>query len=285
MLGVLAFPLGCSRTSLLGASADARHDGHALRLDVAGAGPSDGAPYASADRASEPSPDEKVDSARDLPGDLAPDLAPDLTAARDSLPDLAPDQSRDGSQDLAPDRPQDLAIDLSQDLTTATAPDSEADTGTDTGLSICGGDWEYWGYPPSVCGGRSFCAFENRRCGHGPSSTFCQAMPAQCPVDVTPVCGCDGKAYDNACLAEMAGVDLSQDGGCPPPPGTFACGELFCADRQYCDIMLQDEIGFPASASCNPLPAGCGDPPDCACLGLSLFCFQMDAHLYVEWGI
>lgn len=279
MLGVLAFPLGCSRTSLRGASADARPDGHALRLDAAGAGPLDGAPDAPPDRVGEPSPDEKVDSARDLPGDLAPDL----TAPRDSLADLAPDQSRDGSQDLAPDRPQDLAIDLVQDLRTAPTPDSEAETGTDTGLSICGDD--YWGYPPSVCGGRSFCAYQNRRCGHGPSATFCQAMPAQCPADVNPVCGCDGKAYDNACLAQMAGVDISQDGGCPPPPGTFACGELFCAERQYCDIMLQDEIGFPMSASCNPLPAGCGDPPDCACLGLSLFCFQMDSHLYVEWGI
>ena len=38
---------------------------------------------------------------------------------------------------------------------------------------------------------------------------------ALCTMQFDPVCGCDGKTYSNACLAENAGVTAITKGSCP----------------------------------------------------------------------
>lgn len=37
---------------------------------------------------------------------------------------------------------------------------------------------------------------------------------ANCPQVYKPVCGCDGKTYGNACMAEVAGIQSWEPGAC-----------------------------------------------------------------------
>ncbi len=62
------------------------------------------------------------------------------------------------------------------------------------------------------CGTGEFCKTPTGICA---STGTCTPQPAKCPAIYSPVCGCDRITYDNACLADQAGMSLGTVGTCP----------------------------------------------------------------------
>jgi len=106
---------------------------------------------------------------------------------------------------------------------------------------------EVWCVPGSrgACGEGAYCAGPDfAQCGGKDIfAGTCQARPLSCDAVLSPVCGCDGMDYDNACLAQQAGVD-ALPGACPLgpactavmacAPGLTCVGGVACTDRWFC---------------------------------------------------
>ncbi|MDB5214893.1 MAG: hypothetical protein JWO86_2820 [Myxococcaceae bacterium] len=54
-------------------------------------------------------------------------------------------------------------------------------------------------------------------CGAADAAGTCAYKPEFCPDIFSPVCGCDGKTYPNACNANSAGTSVSSASACPTP--------------------------------------------------------------------
>jgi hypothetical protein len=96
----------------------------------------------------------------------------------------------------------------------APAPAPNPSAGSDTGSSPNDG---------AVCGTRGakacpadqFCNFPvGADCGATDKPGHCATKPKLCPHLVNPVCGCDGKTYNNGCEASRAGTGLHATGAC-----------------------------------------------------------------------
>ncbi len=76
-------------------------------------------------------------------------------------------------------------------------------------VPVCGG---FAGVP---CKANEWCNFpDSNRCGIADHFGVCRARPQLCAQVMLPVCGCDGKTYNNACEAARAGSDVAHAGGC-----------------------------------------------------------------------
>jgi hypothetical protein len=71
------------------------------------------------------------------------------------------------------------------------------------------------------CGMLSYCAPADGVCG-GAGTCQSRGVNLMCVMTVTPVCGCDGNTYRNACYAHKAGVAVASEGACPGGLDPFA---------------------------------------------------------------
>src|SRR5690349_19060244 len=117
------------------------------------------------------------------------------------------------------------------------------------------------------CGSSKYCSTAVGVCLSAQAVGFCQDVPTSCPDVVSPVCGCDGKQYQNQCLAAKARVSVSANGTC-----SIACGgpsALVCADATtYCHFADGACLTGNAAGTCDPAKCEGGTPGIvCGCDG------------------
>lgn len=87
------------------------------------------------------------------------------------------------------------------------------------------------------CARNQFC--DGATC-NGPGA--CVTRPTRCDANVDPVCGCDGRTYNNPCIAAEAGVRVASAGECAATPpdagapdtGVNACAAVRCMRGTMC---------------------------------------------------
>lgn len=113
--------------------------------------------------------------------------------------------------------------------------DAGLDGGLDVGSDAGASDTPRADAPGAVCGGRSMhscpgtqvCGYAIAdQCGAFDATGTCEERPTTCGSVLSPVCGCDGVTYDNACEARRAGTSARSTGECVShcDGGEVTCG-------------------------------------------------------------
>ena len=106
-----------------------------------------------------------------------------------------------------------------------------------------------------ACAADEWCDLPNG-CGNPDDLGVCKPKPQGCYADCPGVCGCDGKTYCNACVANAQGVDTSNNNSCSPGDGGQGTG---CSNDFECQAGLKCcyPCGIPGcSNACIPPDPG-----------------------------
>lgn len=115
---------------------------------------------------------------------------------------------------------------------------------------VCGG------FRGAACPADMYCSYEPAaHCGIGDAPGICKPRPEICTADYSPVCGCNGRTYSNACAAARAGVSVKYDGQCEGQ-GRM-CGSIAgipCPNGMICVDIPNDgcENGAECTGTCQP---------------------------------
>ena len=118
------------------------------------------------------------------------------------------------------------------------------------------------GIAPVSCAKSEFCNYPiEAKCGAADQTGTCTKIPSACDLVYSPVCGCDGATYENACAASAKGVSVQHSGACTTvTPGT-TCGGLkgiACAKNEYCNFPVDTKCGSgDQTGTCTTIPSAC----------------------------
>ena len=87
-----------------------------------------------------------------------------------------------------------------------------------TGASAANLDEDCGGAAGITCNSALWCQVAGGKCGVTDAPGKCEKAPAFCMAVSKPVCGCNGKTYQNDCERQKAKVKLDRIGACPKEP-------------------------------------------------------------------